>query len=222
MAKRPPAKNRPKTPLSRDRVLSAAVQLADEDGVAKLSMRKLGQALGVEAMSLYKHVANKEAVLDGIVERVIAEIDPPKVGPPWRVEMRRRAQSAHAALCRHPWATLLIISRINAGPAMLRYVDATIGCLHAAGFSYALADHAWNAIDNHIYGYTLQKLNFPVAPEDFVRATEAYLPSIPREQFPHIHGLSAEVVAGRHDGLPGFDFGLELILDGLGKLLGGP
>jgi AcrR family transcriptional regulator len=110
-------------------VLQAALAYADTHGIASLSMRKLGEVLQVEAMSLYKHVANKDAILDGIVDLVAAEMQAPATGGDWKAEMRRRAQSMHAVLMRHPWATMLIVSRVNAGPAMLRYVDATIGCL---------------------------------------------------------------------------------------------
>ena len=118
--------------------------------------------------------------------------------------MRRRATSAHEVLMRHPWATMLIVSRANIGPAMLRYVNATIGCLREAGFSYKMADHAWNAIDNHVYGFTLQKLNFPFKPEEYARMAKAFLPMIPPETHPYLNGLSQEVMSGRHDGLHDF------------------
>jgi len=209
-------KNRP--PLSTERVLRTAVTLADEIGIASLTMRKLGQALGVEAMSLYKHVANKDAILDGVVEIVASEIDVPSIGGDWKTAMRKRARSAHDVLLRHPWATLLIVSRANVGPAMLRYVDASIGCLREAGFSYALADHAWNAIDSYIYGFTLHKLNFPFQPEEYAEVAEAYLPMIPVDQYPYLHGMSKEVIGGRHDGVHDLEFGLELVLDGLERL----
>jgi AcrR family transcriptional regulator len=181
-------------------------------------MRKLGQALSVEAMSLYKHVANKDAVLDGIVDIVASEIEAPTLEGDWKASMRRRAISAHEVLLRHPWATMLIVSRPNVGPAMLRYVDATIGCLREAGFSYELADRAWNAIDNHVYGFTLQKLNFPFAPEDYAEVAQQFLPMIPAEQYPYLRGLSKQVIEGHHDGLQDFAFGLDLILDGLEKV----
>lgn len=204
--------------LNRDRVLRAAVALADELGIGALSMRALGQRLGVEAMSLYKHVTNKDDVLDGIVDRVAAEIELPSHEGPWRVEMRRRAISAHRVLLKHPWATMLIVSRANVGPAMLRYVDTTIGCLVNAGFSYALADHAWNALDSYTYGFTLQKLNFPFAPDEYAEVAKAYLPQIPKEEFPHLYGMSLQIIEGQHDGLHDIDLGLELLLDGLERL----
>jgi AcrR family transcriptional regulator len=219
MAKKLRARTKRRTPLSRERVLLAAVTLADEIGIESLSMRRLGEELGVEAMSLYRHAANKDDILDGIVDLVASEIELPALGGDWKVAMRRRATSAHEVLLRHPWATLLIVSRANVGPGMLRYVDATIGCLREAGFSYSMADHAWNAIDNHVYGFTLQKLNFPLKPEEYARAAKAFLPRIPPDRYPYLNGLSQQVIAGHHDGLHDFQFGLELILDGLERLL---
>ena len=207
-----------RAPLSKERVLHAAVVLADDIGIASLSMRKLGQTLGVEAMSLYKHVANKDEILDGIVDIVAGEIELPAIGGDWKMAMRRRAVSAHAVLLRHPWATSLIVSRANVGPAMLRYVDQTIGCLREAGFSYVSADHAWNAIDSHVYGFTLQTLNFPFQPDEYAHVAKAFLPMIPPDQYPWLNGLSQQVIDGRYDGLHDFGFGLDLILDGLERL----
>ena len=142
-----------RTPLTREAVLRAAVSIADAQGLDALSMRALGAALGVQAMSLYKHVANKDAILDAIVDVVVGEIELPSRADPWKLGMRRRALSAHAVLLRHPWACGLMMSRMNVGPAMLRYVDTTLGCLQAGGFSLPLADHAWNAMDSFIYGF---------------------------------------------------------------------
>jgi AcrR family transcriptional regulator len=192
--------------------------MADEGGLESLSMRNLAQALKVEAMSLYNHVANKESILDGLVELVVSEIDVPELGGDWRAAMRQRASSAHAVLMRHPWATMLFVSRVNIGPNMLRYVDRTIGCLREAGFSYPMADHAWTALDAYIYGFTLQKLNFPLDPSEYAPAAQGFLPLIPVEQFPYLNGMSQEVIAGRHDGMHQLGLGLELILDGLERL----
>lgn len=208
----------PRAPLTRDRVLRAAVRLADRHGIASLSMRKLAQALKVEAMSLYNHVAGKEDVLSGIVDVVAGEIDVPAVGADWKESMRRRATSAHEVLLRHPWACQLIVSRVNIGPAMLRYVDATIGCLREAGFSYEMADRAWNAVDSHIYGFTLQELNFPLDPSEYAAAATSFLPLIPAAEYPYLNALSQQVIAGTHPGVHDFEFGLELILDGLERL----
>jgi len=207
-----------RTPLDRAKVLRAALQMADKGGIDARSMRKLAQALKVEAMSLYNHVAGKEDVLDGLVELVASEIEVPAIGGPWRPAMRQRAISAHTVLMRHPWATMLFVSRLNIGPTMLRYVDATIGCLRAAGFSYPLADHAWNALDAYIYGFTLQKLNFPLDPAEYAAAAQQFIHLIPVEQFPHLNGMSQEVIAGRHDGIHQLELGLDVLLDGLERL----
>ena len=205
-------------PLSRERVMAEALRMVDEGGLDVLSMRNLAQALQVEAMSLYNHVQNKEHILDGLVELVVSEIEVPPTGGDWRAAMRRRALSAHAVLMRHPWATMLFVSRMNIGPNMLRYVDATIGCLRGAGFSYPMADHAWTSIDAYVYGFTLQKLNFPLGPAEYASSASQFLPMIPAAQFPHLNGMSQEVIAGRHDGLHQLDFGLELLLDGIERL----
>lgn len=206
-------------PLRKERVLDTAVLLADEQGLEALSMRRLGQALGVEAMSLYKHVRSKEDILDGIVDRVVSEIEAPDLRAEWQDAIRRRALSAHKVLMRHPWATMLLVSRKNMGPAMLRYVDATIGCLTQAGFSYPLADHAWNAIDSYVYGFTLQQLNFPFQPHEYAAAAKQFLPMLPPGLYPHLRGMSEQIISGAHDGLHELSFGLSLLLAGLEQLL---
>jgi AcrR family transcriptional regulator len=213
---RPAAKDAKKRkPLSRQRVLTTALSFADNSGTEALSMRKLGELLNVEAMSLYRHVANKDDILDGIVDLVAGEIDlPPETGD-WKAAMRVRSISAHQVLMRHPWATMLVVSRVNVGPCMLRYIDASIGCLRRAGFSYADADHAMAAVDGYVYGFTLSRLNFPLHPKEYATAAQAFLPQIPASVYPHIHSLAVEVIEGRHDGMNHLEFGLDLILDGL-------
>jgi AcrR family transcriptional regulator len=216
----PRAKPEPKrATLTREMVLRAAVELADERGIEMLSMRKLAEMLGVEAMSLYNHVANKDDLLDGMVETVIAEVDLPDATTPWKDAMRRRAVSAHAMLLRHPWASLMVVSRINVGPAMLRYLDATLGSLRSAGFSYAMADHAMSVLDSHVYGFTLLKAHFPIDEDEYAKAAGQYLPMLPAELYPHARALTEEVSSGRHSGVNEFTFGVDLLLDGLGRLL---
>ena len=209
----PKAKKR--APLTTEKVLTAALRMADKKGLDALSMRNLGQALKVEAMSIYNHVPGKEALLDGLVERVVGELELPEVGGDWRVAMRGRAMTAHRVLMRHPWATMLLVSRMNIGPNMLRYIDRTVGCLREAGFSWAMADHAWNTLDAFTYGFTLQRLNFPLEPQQYIPAARQFLPMIPADQFPYMNGLSQEIIAGRHDGLQHLELGLELLLNGL-------
>lgn len=208
----------PPTPLSRERILAAAMPLVDQSGLEALSMRKLALALGVKAMSLYNHIANKDDLVDSLVDRVVSEIELPRLADDWRTAMRQRAISAHAVLRRHPWAVLALMSRINVGPAMLRYIDVTLGCLIEAGFTYEMADRAWNAIDSHIYGFTLQELNFPLEAAEYASAADNFVSHIPAGRYPYLNQLTHHVLEGRYDGLHDFNFGLELILSGLEKL----
>lgn len=215
MAKTIDSDTAPQVPLSRERVLRAAIRMADEGGIESLSMRKLAQVLGVQAMSLYNHVANKDDILDGIVDIVGSEIEVPNLGVDWKTAMRGRATSAHEVLVRHPWATMAIVSRVNVGPAMLRYVDATLGCLCEAGFSLEMADRVWNAIDSHIYGFTLQELNFPFEATEYSEAAKTGLSLIPADKYPYLNRLTHYVIEGDYDGIHDFEFGLELLLNGL-------
>lgn len=205
--------------LSPERVLRAALALADEGGVEALSMRKLGQVLGVEAMSLYKHLPNKDAILDGVLDLVVAEIDLPVPGQDWKEAMRRRARSAREVFIRHPWAMALMESRTQPGLASLRYYDAVIGCLRRAGFSIVMAAHAFAVLDSFIYGFALQeqKMSFEGAAElgDVAVDLQAQMQSAGHD-LPYLGELIVE-----HALKPGyafaneFEFGLELILDGL-------
>lgn len=181
-------------------------------------MRKLAATLKVEAMSLYNHVANKDDLLDGMVDVIIGDIDRPTPGGDWKAAMRARATSALAVLSAHPWAPMLVVSRINVGPNMLGYIDATLATLRGAGFSWVQTDRAWNALDNYIYGFALQQQNFPVDPDQYATAAAAYLPMLKADVYPYLHELTARVADGSHDGTLDFAFGLELILDGLERL----
>lgn len=207
----------PQKPLSRERILQAAMRLADEGGIESVSMRKLAEKLGVKAMSLYNHVANKDATIDGIVDIVVSEIEIPGTGIDWKTAMRRRANSAHEVLLRHPWAIMALVSRVNVGSAMLHYVDATLGCLYEAGFSLEMADRAWNAIDSHIYGFTLQELNFPLETAEYSEAAKNNISLIPDRNYPYLNKLAYLVIDRSYDGIHDFEFGLELILNGLDK-----
>ncbi|MEM9641628.1 MAG: TetR/AcrR family transcriptional regulator C-terminal domain-containing protein [Pseudomonadota bacterium] len=204
--------------LTRDGILRAAVTLADLGGLEKLTMRRLAQNLGVEAMSLYNHVEGKEELLDGMVETVAAEFAAPGSEAPWQDAMRDRAMVGYAVLCRHEWLAGLLVARVNSGPVMLAYVDATLGCLRRAGFSYAQADRIWNALDSYVYGFTLQQLRFPFAPEDYAQAARAYLPAIDPAQLPYLHALTVDVAEARHDGIQTLSFGLDLLFDALERL----
>jgi AcrR family transcriptional regulator len=212
----------PRIPLSRQRVLRAAVALADRGGVGSLSMRKLAQELGVEAMSLYHHVANKDDILDGIVDVVFSEIDLPSGDADWRAAMRQRAVSARQALRRHPWATALMESRSTPGPANLRHHDAVLGILRNAGFSVELAAHAYSLLDAYIYGFALQETSLPFStPEETSEVAQTIMAEFPAEELPHLTEIAVEHVLQ-----PGYDygneyaFGLDLILDGLDRARG--
>ena len=178
------SKTERRAPLSRERVLRAAVALADQSGIESLTMRRLGQELGVEAMSLYNHVANKDDILDGIVDLVLSDIDVPPSGTDWKPAMRHRAISAHEVLLAHPWAAMLIMSRYNIGPGMTRYLDATLGRLREGGFSIEGALDAWNTLDSHLYGFTLQELNLPFDVSETQQVSASVLPQIPADEFP--------------------------------------
>ena len=206
-----------RAPLSRERVLRAAVALADQSGIESLTMRRLGQELGVEAMSLYNHVANKDDILDGIVDLVLSDIDVPPSGTDWKPAMRHRAISAHEVLLAHPWAAMLVMSRYNIGPGMTRYLDATLGRLREGGFSIEGALDAWNTLDSHLYGFTLQELNLPFDVSETQQVSASVLPQIPADEFPHVAEVITHVMqSGRAEN---FQFGLDLVLDGLEAIL---
>jgi len=211
----------PRLPLTRERVLAAAVALADRGGIGSLSMRKLAQELGVEAMSLYHHVANKDDILDGLVDVVFGEIDLPSGEEGWRAAMRRRAISAREALRRHPWATGLMESRPTPGAANLRHHDAVLGVLRGAGFSVELAAHAYSLLDSYIYGFALQEASLPFhTPEEAAQVAQAIMAEFPASEYPHLTEIAVDHVLQ-----PGYDygneylFGLDLILDGLERAL---
>lgn len=206
-----------RTPLSRERVLHAAIDLADRSGIASLSMRKLAQALGVEAMSLYNHVAKKDDLLNGMVDLVFGEIGLPPPGVGWKTAMRQRAITAREVLMRHPWAIGLVESRRQPGPATLRHHDAVIGCLREAGFSLAMAAHAFSLLDSYIYGFTLQQANLPFqTPEEAAGVAEIFLRQFLAEAYPHLAEMTLQhVLQPGYDYALEFEFGLDLILDGL-------
>ena len=203
--------------LSRERVLHAAVALADGSGIEGLSMRKLGEQLGVEAMSLYKHVANKDDLLDGMVDSVFAEIELARDEPSWRAAMRDRAISVRTVLKRHPWAVPLMQSRTNPGPSTLGHLDALIGILRAGGFSVVLTAHALSAIDAYVYGFAMQETALPFDTEErSIEVIEHILAAMPADEWPHLVEFSREhVLKPGYDYGKEFQWGLDLVLDGL-------
>ncbi|AVX03122.1 hypothetical protein MXMO3_00578 [Maritalea myrionectae] len=205
--------------LNAQKITEAAIELADSQGIEALSMRKLATQLGVTAMSIYNHVANKDDLLSLMLDHVVSEFERPQIKGDWQETMRRRAHSMRQAFLRHPWAPPLLISTITNGEQTMRDTDATLGCLINAGFTYAAADWARNAIDSHIYGYTMQELNFPVEPDEYKAAAAHYLPMIEKSDFPYLHGATLALVNGEYDGVTQFDFGLNLLLEGLARQL---
>jgi AcrR family transcriptional regulator len=208
-----------RTPLTRERVLRAAVEMADRAGLEALSMRKLGQALGVEAMSLYNHVANKDDLLDGIVEEVMGEFVPPRevAGDDWRVTVRRCAIVQHEVLLRHPWVAALAESRQQAGPQRLAYYDALMGFLRDAGFSSMGTYRANLMLDSFIYGFVLQEVSWPTTSGESEYAA-AYLERVKRQQYPNIVAVAELAVRGEIDLAIDFEVGLNLILESLERL----
>jgi AcrR family transcriptional regulator len=204
-------------PLSRDRVLSAALALADAGGLESLTMRRLGEELDVGPMALYRHVANKDDLVDGLVDLVFGEVGVPQSGADWRAAMRERATTMCDVLARHPWAIALMESRRNPGPANLRHHDAVIGCLRAAGFDMAMAAHAYSLLDAYLYGFALTKMNLPFEnTADIAEVAQSMLQPFPLNAYPNLAAFITE-----HAMKPGYDFadefeyGLDLILDGL-------
>lgn len=205
--------------LTKDRILHAAIDLADVSGLDALSMRKLASSLGVEAMSLYNHVKNKDALLDGMIDLVVSEMHLPNPNVFWRDEVRKSTISAHLVLMKHRWAPIPLVSRVNIGPFKLKYFDALHGCFLNGGFPHILADRARNVIDGHLYGFTLQKLLFPLEADIYAETAKHFLPLIPQSTHPFMHALTEEVIFGRYDGMHHFEFGLDLILNSLSELL---
>ena len=207
----------PRARLNRDRVLRTAIAIADVGGIEALTMRRLGEELGVEAMSIYNHVANKDDLLHGMVDAVFGEIDLPSHGDDWKTAMRKRALSFRDALSRHPWATTLKDSGTDPGPATLRHHDRVIGTLRTGGFSIALAAHAFSAIDSYIYGFAMQEKSLPFHTEEETAAmAHIMLAGLPANEYPYLAELTA-----KHVLQPGYNYGdefplgLNLILDGL-------
>jgi AcrR family transcriptional regulator len=223
MAEPEPSSAGGRVQLSRDRVLAGAVALADEGGVAALTIRSLAGHLGVKPMSLYHYVANKSEILDGIVDVVFGEIDLPAVAADWRSEIFLRATSARRVLRKHPWAIGLLESRISPGPATLAHHDAMLGTLRGAGFSVRLTAHAYALLDAYVYGFALAEAALPFdGPESVTEVATPIVQSFPDGCYPHLVELTTDhILQPGYDFGDEFDFGLDLILDSLSRLLPG-
>jgi AcrR family transcriptional regulator len=208
-----------RTRLSRDRVLQGAVAVADAGGIDGLTIRSLAQSLGVKPMAVYHYVANKDEILDGIVDLVFSEIELPKVGRDWRAEIRRRAHSARRVLRAHPWAIGLMESRTSPGPATLRHHDVVIATLRDAGFAPELTAHAYALLDSYTYGFALQEAGLPFEQSGTVgEVAEPIMEQLSTGEYPHLVGMATDyyLQPGYHFG-DEFEWGLELILDGLDR-----
>lgn len=220
-------RTKPRThpPITRERALDAAMELADSGGIEAVTMRRLAQELGVEAMSLYYHVANKDAVLDGMVDIVFGEIAlPSTMSPDWRTSMRERAVSMRDVMLSHPWATGIMESRTSPGPATLAHHNAVIGCLRNCGFSIPMAAHAFSLMDAYIFGFVLSEVNLPfdasTTPTEMEQMVEGMLANVPAEDYPHLIEMTAEhILTPDYSFAAEFTYGLDLILDGLAARL---
>ncbi|GAB90245.1 TetR/AcrR family transcriptional regulator C-terminal domain-containing protein [Gordonia rhizosphera] len=207
--------------LTREGIVRAAVAIADADGLGAVTMRSVARRLDVEAMSLYHHVANKEAMLDAMVDAVFDEFHAPRVGEDWADEMRQRSRSARTVLKRHPWAVGLMDSRRHAGYATLLHHDAVLGCLRTAGFSIALTGHAFALLDAHLYGFLIQELALPFeGGDDLAELGDQMIAALPDGALPYFREFALE-----HALQPGYEFGdefdvgLDLIIEGLAARL---
>ena len=209
-----------RTPLTRERVLTGAVAVADATGIAGLTIRSLAQELGVKPMSVYHHVANKEQILDGIVDIVFGEIELPSASGDWRPEISRRAHSARVVLRRHPWAIGLLETRTSPGHATLRHHNAVLGALRAGGFSVELTAHAYALLDSYVYGFALQEATLPFNDQSVEEVAAPMMEAFESGDFPHLLELVTEhALKPGYDFADEFEFGLELVLDGLEERL---
>lgn len=210
----------PRTPLSKERVLAATLAIADRDGPDALSMRKVARALGAGAMSLYHHVADKEALLDELVDLVFGEIALPPEGGDWRDALRHRMRSAQDALRRHPWAIALMESRTRPGPASLRQREAMLAVLRRAGFSVVATTHAQWVLDSYLYGYALQLATLPFeGAQGLAEMTdEVFLPQLDAAAHPYLTEAAHALTAAGYDPADEFDVGLEVVLDAVDTL----
>lgn len=207
-------------PLSRERVLVAALRLADETGIEQLTMRRLATALDVKPMTIYHHVAGKEQIIDGIVDMVFAEIDLPPHDLPWTTAMRTRCRSAREVLARHPWAPPLMETRTTPGPATLRHHDAVLGCLRSGGLSLELTAHTYAIIDSYVYGFAMQEATLPFGGgEEIAGLAEQIVQAFPSGEYSHLVEFTTEhVLQPGYRFAVSFEIGLDLILDGIERI----
>lgn len=208
-----------RVPLSRDRILGAAIELADAAGIESLSMRRLAQELGVEAMSLYHYVANKRELLGGMLDIVFSEMELPSDEVDWRSALRASAISAHHVLLSHPWACRLLTSPTGPSPARLRWMNGILGRLRGAGFSPEMTHHAYHALDSHIVGFTLWVLPYLAIASERPDFVQEFMAQTNLHELPHLAEHIGVHLSDRAGDTSEFDFGLDLVLDGLERSL---
>ncbi|MFB9990434.1 TetR/AcrR family transcriptional regulator [Deinococcus oregonensis] len=204
-------------------MLQAAIVLADQEGIQALTMRKLADALGIKAMSLYHYVANKVELLDGLIDLVFAEIDLPSFEDGWKTALRARSVSVHRALMRHPWAIGLMESRTVPGPSTLRHHDAVLRCLRAGGLSLPATAHAYSVLDSYIYGFALQQINLPFNTSgQAAPVADAMLAQMPAGEYPFLVEMAVNhVLQPGYAYANEYEIGLDLILDGIERFRDG-
>jgi AcrR family transcriptional regulator len=214
------ARAKPRVRLDKDRVLRAAIQIADRSGIESLTMRNLAQKLGVEAMSLYYYMAKKDDILDGILDLVVSEIEVPSERGDWRAAIRQSAISAHRVLLRHPWACSLMMAPARVRPARLRYMESLLGRLRQAGFSANMTHHAYHALDSHILGFTMWEVGYTTGIRQLPESGATLRRQLTVDSYPYLAEHMEEHVteSGREGGEGEFEFGLDLILDGLEQI----
>ena len=210
-----------RAPLNLERTLRVALTLADDEGLDAVTMRRLARELDVEAASLYHHIDGKNQILDGLVDAVAAEIEPPVPSTDWRATITQRAHNTRAGLRRHPWAVSLMASRTSPGPATLRLLETGVRCFREGGFSVPQAAHAISVVDSYVHGFVLQEVNLPFRDESELAAmTGAIMETFPASEFPHLFEMTVQyVLVPGYDYGKEFDSGLKVMLDGLAQLL---
>lgn len=209
------SKQKSNNKLTKAKIVAHAIELCDKDGFEKLSMRRLADSLDVEAMSLYYYFSSKKELIGEMVDSLVPTIESPDCVTDWRMAMIARAHAVRDVFIDHPWVAHQFVSGINTGPSMFAYSNASIGYLVRAGFSYQMADYAWNMIDSYIYGFNLQAQNFPFEPSQYQDVAKQYLHMIPQSKYPYVHAMTMQIIEGSHDGIQDFDFGLNLLLNAL-------
>ncbi len=205
----------PRKTLTQHDVIETAMSLADASGIEMLSMRKVAQVLKVTPMSLYNHVDNKEDLLDLMVDRVVEAFVRPDPDQGWQKGLRARAVSMRQEFLKHGWVLSLLTSRISLSEAVMRDMDATAGCLLNDGLNHQQADWAKNTVDSFVYGFVIQEINFPVDAADYQEAAKHFLPMINDAQFPYMYSGAQAVASGTYNGIIPFEFGLDLVIEGI-------